>query len=108
MKKAMFAVVTLGVILLATASVALAAEAAPAAETKQLTFVHALLGLAAALAVAFGAIGTAYAQSRIGAAAAGAMAERPEIGGQVLIYLVLPETMIILGFVIAFFIVQKI
>lgn len=108
MKKAVFVVVTLGVILLAAASVALAAEAAPAAGVKQLTLAHGLLGLAAALAVAFGAIGTAWAQSRIGAAAAGAMAERPEIGGQMLIFLVLPETMIILGFVIAFFIVQKI
>ncbi|MDQ7839833.1 MAG: V-type ATP synthase subunit K [bacterium] len=107
MKKAVFIVLTLSVMLLATASVALAAEA-PAAEVKQITMAHGLLGLAAALAVAFGAIGTAWAQSRIGAAAAGAMAERPEIGGQMLIFLVLPETMIILGFVIAFFIVQKI
>lgn len=107
LKKAVFIVLTLSVMLLATASVALAAEA-PAAEVKQITMAHGLLGLAAALAVAFGAIGTAWAQSRIGAAAAGAMAERPEIGGQMLIFLVLPETMIILGFVIAFFIVQKI
>jgi V/A-type H+-transporting ATPase subunit K len=67
-----------------------------------------LLGLAAALAVGLGAIGTAWAQSRIGAAAAGAIAERPEIGGLMLVFLALPETMIILGFLVAFFVIGKI
>ncbi|MDQ7820319.1 MAG: F0F1 ATP synthase subunit C [Armatimonadota bacterium] len=67
-----------------------------------------LLGLAAAIAVGFGAIGTAWAQSRIGAAAAGAMAERPEIGGLMLVFLALPETMIILGFLVAFFVISRI
>ncbi len=67
-----------------------------------------LLGLAAALAVGLGAIGTAWAQSRIGAAAAGAIAERPEIAGLMLVFLALPETMIILGFLVAFFVIGKI
>jgi V/A-type H+-transporting ATPase subunit K len=67
-----------------------------------------LLGLAAAIAVGLGAIGTAWAQSRIGAAAAGAIAERPEIGGLMLVFLALPETMIILGFLVAFFLIGKI
>ncbi len=67
-----------------------------------------LLGLAAALAVGLGALGTAVAQARIGSAAAGAMAERPEIGGRLLIFLALPETMIILGFLVAFFIIGRI
>lgn len=67
-----------------------------------------LLGLAAALAVGLGAIGTAWAQSRIGAAAAGAIAERPEIGGLMLVFLALPETLVILGFLIAFFIIGRI
>ncbi|GBD30769.1 ATP synthase subunit c [bacterium HR32] len=67
-----------------------------------------LLGIAAALSVAFGALGTAWAQSRIGAAAAGAMAERPEIGGLMLVFLALPETMIILGFLVAFFLIGRI
>ncbi len=97
----------LAVALLAIAPVALAAEA-PAAGARQITMAHGLLGLAAALAVAFGAMGTAWAQSRIGAAAAGAVAERPEIGGLMLIFLVLPETLIIFGFLVAFFIIGKI
>jgi len=67
-----------------------------------------LLGLAAAIAVGLGAIGTAWAQSRIGAAAAGAIAERPEMGGLMLVFLALPETMVILGFLVAFFVIGKI
>lgn len=57
--------------------------------------------LAAALAVGMGAIGTAWAQSRIGSAGAGAIAEKPEITGTILILVALPETMVILGFVVA-------
>jgi len=57
--------------------------------------------LAAALAVGLGAIGTAWAQSRIGSAGAGAVAEKPEVTGTILIFLALPETMVILGFVVA-------
>jgi len=60
-----------------------------------------LRALAAALSVGLGAIGTAWAQSRIGAAGAGAVAEKPEVTGTILILTALPETMVILGFVIA-------
>jgi V/A-type H+-transporting ATPase subunit K len=60
-----------------------------------------LRALAAALSVGFGAIGTAWAQSRIGSAGAGAVAEKPEVTGTILILTALPETMVILGFVIA-------
>ena len=107
MKKALFMCTTVAVVLLVTASAALAAEAAPEG-AKQISLGHGLLGLAAALAVFGGAIGTAWAQSRIGAAAAGAIAERPELGGQMLIFMVLPETLIIFGFLVAFFIIGKI
>ncbi len=105
LKKALLVVGFLAVALLMTTSVALAQEAATG---KQLSIAQGLLGLAAAIAVAGGAIGTAWAQSRIGAAAAGAIAERPELGGQLLIFLVLPETLIIFGFLVAFFLVGKI
>ncbi len=57
--------------------------------------------IGAAVAIFGGALGTAWAQSRIGAAGSGAVAERPEISNQILIFLALPETMIILGFVVA-------
>jgi V/A-type H+/Na+-transporting ATPase subunit K len=61
--------------------------------------------LGAALAIGFSAFGTAWAQSKIGAAAAGALAEKPEISGSMIILEALPETIIILGFVIALLII---
>lgn len=57
--------------------------------------------LAAALAVGLGALGTGWAQSRIGSAGAGTIAEKPEATGTIFILVALPETMVILGFVIA-------
>jgi V/A-type H+-transporting ATPase subunit K len=61
----------------------------------------ALLGIGAALAVGLTALGTGLAQSKIGAAGAGTIAEKPELTGTVIILLAIPETMVILGFVIA-------
>ena len=57
--------------------------------------------VAAALAVGIGALGTGWAQSRIGSAGAGAIAEKPEMTGIMLVFLAIPETMVILGFVVA-------
>jgi V/A-type H+-transporting ATPase subunit K len=57
--------------------------------------------LAAALAVGIAGLGTGWAQSRIGAAGAGAVAEKPEVTGTILILVALPETIVILGFVVA-------
>lgn len=60
-----------------------------------------LLMLSAALAIGFSSLATAWAQSRIGAAGVGTIAEKPELRGTVIIMLAIPETMVILGFVIA-------
>ncbi len=65
----------------------------------------ALLALAAALAMGLPAAATAWAQSRIGSAGAGAMAEKPELRATVIIMLAIPETMVILGFVVAVLII---
>lgn len=67
-----------------------------------------LLGVGAGLAIGLGAVGTGIAQSRIGGAAAGVIAERPEMFGTMLVLLVIPETLVIFGFVIAFFLYGKI
>ncbi|NLG08077.1 MAG: V-type ATP synthase subunit K [Deinococcales bacterium] len=67
-----------------------------------------LIALAAALAIGIPAIAVAIAQAAIGSAGAGTLAERPESFGQILIYLVIPETLIIFGFVIAFFLNNQI
>jgi V/A-type H+-transporting ATPase subunit K len=62
---------------------------------------RALVALSAALAIAVSGLATAWAQSRIGAAGAGTIAEKPELRGTVIIMLAIPETMVILGFVVA-------
>ncbi len=59
------------------------------------------LAFAAALAIGLPAIATAWAQSKIGAAGAGSLAEKPELSGTVIILVAIPETMVILGFVVA-------
>jgi len=60
-----------------------------------------LIGFAAALAIGLPAIATAWAQSKIGAAGAGTLAEKPELSGTMIILVAIPETMVILGFVVA-------
>ena len=65
-----------------------------------------LVAFAAALAVGIPALATAWAQSRIGAAGAGALAEKPELSGTVIILVAIPETMVLLGFVIAYLIIS--
>ena len=57
--------------------------------------------IAAALAIAIPALATAWAQSRIGPAVAATMAEKPELSTTAIIMIAIPETMVILGFVVA-------
>lgn len=89
----------LSFILVAGLAFAQEGEAAAAAATVG----EGLFALGAGLAIGLAAIGTGLAQAAIGSAGAGTIAERPQAFGQVLIYLVIPETIIIFGFVIAFF-----
>ena len=60
-----------------------------------------LIAFAAALAIGLTAIATAWAQSKIGAAGSGTLAEKPELSGTIVILIAIPETMVILGFVVA-------
>lgn len=60
-----------------------------------------LIAIGAAIAVGLAALGTGLAQSRIGAAAAGILGERPELLGPVILLIAIPETIIILGFATA-------
>ena len=56
--------------------------------------------MAAAISMAAGKlIATGIAQSGIGAAGMGVVAEKPERQGTVLFFLVIPETLFIFGFV---------
>lgn len=85
----------------ALGSLGLAQEAAVAATG--ISIGGGLVAIAAGLALGLAAIGVGLAQGRIGAAAAGTLAERPEAFGQLLIYIVLPETLIIFGFLVVIF-----
>lgn len=60
-----------------------------------------VVAMAAALAVGISAVATAWVQSRIGSAGAGALAEKPEVRGSIIVMLAIPETLVILGFVVA-------
>ena len=83
-----------------------AAEAAPppaasAQENAAASWPEATKTIGAALAIGLTAFATAFTQCRIGSAGVGALAENPKLFGNILIFLVVPETMVILGFVIA-------
>jgi V/A-type H+-transporting ATPase subunit K len=85
-----------------------AGESAPVAERVErveppaaATWQETVRVYAAALTIALTALATAITQCRIGTAGIGALAENPKLFGNILVYLVIPETMVILGFVIA-------
>jgi V/A-type H+-transporting ATPase subunit K len=61
----------------------------------------AVKALAAALAIGLSAIATGMAQRAIGSAGVGAVSEKPELLGTVIILIAIPETLVILGFAIA-------
>jgi V/A-type H+-transporting ATPase subunit K len=60
-----------------------------------------LIAIGAGLAVGLAALGTGYAQANIGSAGAGTIAEKPELMGNVILLVAIPETIIILGFAVA-------
>ena len=63
--------------------------------------------LAAAVAFGLGAIGAGFAISHVGAAAMGAVAEKPQIAGQALIFVALAEGIVVFGFITALMILGK-
>jgi V/A-type H+-transporting ATPase subunit K len=64
--------------------------------------------IAAAVAFGFGAMGAGLAIGNVGAAAMGAVAEKPEIAGQALIFIALAEGLVIFGFITALMILGKV
>lgn len=58
-------------------------------------------GLAAAIALFGGAVGTGFAQASIGSAIMGVVAERPEDTFKLIVYIAIPELIVLLGFVVA-------
>ncbi len=66
-----------------------------------------LVAVGAGLAIGIPALATGHAQATIGAAGMGLLAEKEGKEGNVLIYLALPETLVILGFVVAYLIISS-
>jgi V/A-type H+-transporting ATPase subunit K len=64
--------------------------------------------IAASVAFGLGAIGAGLAISHVGAAAMGAVAEKPEIAGQALIFVALAEGIVVFGFITALMILGKV
>ena len=60
-----------------------------------------MIAIGAGLAVGLAGMGTGLAQKDIGAAAVGAITEGPKMLGKALMFMVLPETIVIFGLVIA-------
>ncbi|MBU1627813.1 V-type ATP synthase subunit K [bacterium] len=59
------------------------------------------VAIGAAIAIGLSALASGIAQSKIGSAGAGALVEKPELFGQIMILTVIPETMVVFGLVIA-------
>ncbi len=64
--------------------------------------------IAAAMAFGLGAIGAGVAIGNVGAAAMGAISEKPEIAGQALIFVALAEGLVVFGFITALLILGKV
>ncbi len=64
--------------------------------------------IGAAIAFGFGAIGAGIGIGSVGAAAMGAIAEKPEMAGQALIFVALAEGLVIFGFITALMILGKV
>lgn len=65
-----------------------------------------MTAIAAALAIGIPALATAWAQGRIGPAGAAVLAEKPELATTVIVLIAIPETLVILGFVVAVMILR--
>lgn len=60
-----------------------------------------IIAVAAAFSIGVTALATSLAQRAIGSAGVGALAEKPELAGTIIILVAIPETIVILGFAVA-------
>jgi len=65
------------------------------------------LALGAAISIGVSALGTAWAQASIGSSIMGVLAEKPEEAFRLLVYMALPEIIVLLGFIMGFLIIAK-
>jgi V/A-type H+-transporting ATPase subunit K len=108
-----FAIALVGVALALAAGTAVLALLAPpaqaaAAATSALPPDAWSLGLlAASIATAMSAAGAGYAVAKVGTAAIGALAEKPELFGRLLIFVGLAEGIAIYGLIVSILILNK-
>ena len=106
--KIMSGVVLCGIII---PSLTIAAEeAAKVASSGDIVSAYKAIGLgaSAAFAIAASVLGAGYAVGRIGSAALGAAAEKPELLTRSILFVALAEGLAVLGFAIAMMLMQKI
>lgn len=96
------AVVATAVLLVSGTTLAAEASAAVAPEVVSWGM------MAAAIAAGLSAVGAAYAVAHVGSAAVGALAEKPELLGRVLILVGLAEGIAIYGLIVAILILNRI
>jgi len=91
-------------------NVAHAAESSGVAQaaTEGLAWRAVGLGAAAAIAIGLSVLGAGYAVGRVGSAALGAAAEKPELLTRSILFVALAEGLAVLGFAIAMMLLQKI
>lgn len=110
--KTLFLVAAVAVFVALAAPMAFAQEAAEEAAKTGLSIGDGLralgLALGAGIAMAGSALATGRAQASIGAGGTGALAEKPELFGNIFILVALPETIVVFGLVIAFMLLGQI
>ncbi len=67
-----------------------------------------MAALAVAITMSLTALATAWAEKVVGAAAVGAMAENEKLFGKGIVFMVLPETIVLFGFAMAFLLLGKV
>ena len=67
-----------------------------------------MTAIAVAITLVGSAIATAWAEKVVGAAAVGAMAENEKLFGKGIVFMVLPETIVLFGFAMAFLLLGKV
>ena len=100
--------VVLAILLFGTAFVFTPQIHAAAVASEESSSPVAWVCFAAALAFGCSAFAAGIAISRVGSAAMGALAERPEIGSNALIFIALAEGLVVFGFITALMILGKV
>lgn len=96
-----------GAVLLGAAATAAETTAAAAATDPASVYKTIGLGIAAAISVGLSVLGAGHAVGRIGSAAVGMIAEKPEMLPKAILFVALGEGLAILGFAFAMLLMQK-